>query len=83
MASHTIAQVLENLLSGKHMNEAATIGALDGLLTSGDVAQMSAFLVLLRAKGETAEEVAGLAKAMLARAVPVHTDGNGTINNSS
>lgn len=60
------------------MDEATTIAALDGLLTSGDVAQMSAFLVLLRSKGETAEEVAGLAKAMLARAVPVRTDGNGT-----
>jgi anthranilate phosphoribosyltransferase len=34
-------------------------------------AQLAAFAVLLRAKGETAEEIAGLVEAMFAHAVPV------------
>ena len=34
-------------------------------------AQIGAFLTLLRAKGETVEEVTGLARAMVAAAVPL------------
>ena len=37
---------------------------LKTLLVAADVAQTAAFLVLLRAKGETAAEIAGLARAM-------------------
>lgn len=56
---------------------------------------MGAFLVLLRAKGETAEEIAGLAKAMHALCIPVKTpydvldivgtggDGIGSVNIST
>jgi anthranilate phosphoribosyltransferase len=36
-------------------------------------AQIGGFLVALRAKGETAEEIAGCAEAMRAHALPVHT----------
>lgn len=38
-------------------------------------AQLAAFAVLLRAKGETAEELAGLVQTMLARSLPVVIDG--------
>jgi anthranilate phosphoribosyltransferase len=38
-------------------------------------AQLAAFAVLLRAKGETAEELAGLVRTMLARATPVRVEG--------
>ena len=38
-------------------------------------AQIAAFVVALRAKGETIEEIAGMADAMLERAVPVETSG--------
>jgi anthranilate phosphoribosyltransferase len=43
-----------------------------GVILAGDAtpAQVGAFLSLLHAKGETAEEVTGLARAMLAAAVP-------------
>ena len=41
------------------------------LLAGADPAQIGAFLVLLRAKGETGAEVAGLARAMLASGVRV------------
>jgi hypothetical protein len=46
-----------------------------GLLRDFVPEQAAAFLVLLRAKGETPDEVAGLAKALLASAVPVSTRG--------
>jgi len=35
--------------------------------------QIGAFLVALRMKGETGEEVLGFARAMRAKAIPVHT----------
>ena len=41
------------------------------LLLGADTAQTAAFLVLLRAKGETAAEVAGLARAMRKSCLPV------------
>lgn len=46
-------------------------------MTGAEPAQIGAFLVLLRAKGETAEEVAGMAKAMRALCVPVETPYDG------
>jgi anthranilate phosphoribosyltransferase len=39
-------------------------------------AQSAAFLIALRAKGETIQEIAGLARTMRARAVPVHAGQN-------
>jgi anthranilate phosphoribosyltransferase len=46
-------------------------------IMAGDAtaAQLAAFAVLLRAKGETAEEIDGLVRTMLARAVAVAVDG--------
>jgi anthranilate phosphoribosyltransferase len=67
-------QVIEDLIDRKNLSEAQTSEALTTLIAGADTAQISAFLVLLRAKGETAEEIAGLAKAMRALCVPVHTD---------
>ncbi|XP_051139147.1 anthranilate phosphoribosyltransferase, chloroplastic-like isoform X1 [Andrographis paniculata] len=58
-------QLLEALISGKNLSEAEAEASLDFLLDGADEALISAFLVLLRAKGETDEEVAGLARAML------------------
>lgn len=47
------------------------------LVTGAEPAQIGAFLVLLRAKGETAEEIAGMARAMRALSVPVETPYDG------
>lgn len=44
--------------------QALTPCGLQSLLLAADPAQTAAFLVLLRAKGETAAEIAGLARAM-------------------
>ena len=49
------------------------------LLEGAHPAQIAAFLVLLRAKGETGEEVAGLARAMLASGVEVALDAAGDL----
>jgi hypothetical protein len=74
---YVLVQVLESLIEGRDLAEAQTSEALQALVAGAEPAQMAAFLVLLRAKGETAEEVAGLAKAMRALSVPVHTGFDG------
>lgn len=59
------------------LSEQQTSEALQALVAGAEPTQMAAFLVLLRAKGETAEEIAGLAKAMRALSIPVHTSYDG------
>lgn len=71
-----VTQVLEVLLAGQDLSEGVAASTLQALVQSGDAAQISAFLVLLRAKGETAEEVAGLAKAMLEEGLKVNAPGH-------
>jgi anthranilate phosphoribosyltransferase len=69
--------VLEALLERRDLSEAQASETLQALVAGAEPAQMAAFLVLLRAKGETAEEVAGLARAMRALSVPVQTPYDG------
>jgi len=52
----------------------ASRDVLSALVDEGDPARIAAFLVLLRAKGETADEVAGLATAMQAKMAKVRVD---------
>jgi anthranilate phosphoribosyltransferase len=49
--------VLEHLIGGTHFSEEEAEAALQLLLKEENEARISAFLVLLRAKGETFEEV--------------------------
>lgn len=58
------------------LSSADTAWAMDEIM-AGDAApaQLAALAVLLRAKGETPEELAGLVQTMLARAVPLAIDG--------
>lgn len=79
------------------MTEDEAKAALHKLVETGteNPAQMSAFMVLLRAKGETPEEISGLAKAMQELCVQVETphevldivgtggDGIGSVNIST
>jgi len=65
-----LRRLIERLCEGEDLTEAETEASLDALLDA-DPAQISAFLVLLRAKGETAAEMAGMARAMQARSVQV------------
>ncbi|KAL1568225.1 DNA topoisomerase 2-associated protein pat1 [Salvia divinorum] len=61
----SFSQLIESLISGVDLSEAEAEASLDFLLDGADEALISAFLVLLRAKGETFEEVVGLARAMI------------------
>ncbi|KAK4362475.1 hypothetical protein RND71_017716 [Anisodus tanguticus] len=61
----SFTELIEALISGKDLTESESEDSLDFLLNGADEALISAFLVLLRAKGETFEEVVGLARAMI------------------
>ena len=68
--------LLGRLLRGVDLAAADTTWAMDRVM-SGEAtpAQVAAFVVALRAKGETAPEIAGLAAAMLDHARPVTVAG--------
>src|SRR5438067_7782983 len=62
------------LMRGENLKRDEAAALLDALLDSGATdAQIGAALVALAVKGETVEELAGLASAMRARAVPVRS----------
>ncbi|KAK9278245.1 hypothetical protein L1049_027808 [Liquidambar formosana] len=58
-------QLIESLINRVDLSESEAEASLDFLLNEANEALISAFLVLLRAKGETYEEVVGLARAMI------------------
>jgi anthranilate phosphoribosyltransferase len=63
--------VLARLSRRESLGAGEAEAVLDVVLTGGaTAAQVGAFLVLLHAKGETPEEVTGLARAMMRAAVP-------------
>ncbi|KAL2492642.1 Anthranilate phosphoribosyltransferase [Abeliophyllum distichum] len=64
-AASSFTQLVEDLINGVDLSEAEAEASLDFLLDGADEALISAFLVLLRAKGETFEEVVGFARAMI------------------
>jgi anthranilate phosphoribosyltransferase len=68
--------VLSRLVTGEDLTGDEAAAAMRRIM-SGEAtpAQVSAFVVALRAKGETPEEVAGLAAIMLELAPPVETPG--------
>jgi anthranilate phosphoribosyltransferase len=75
MSRNTWPAVLTQLVAGGDLAAEETEWAM-GEVMSGDAtpAQVAAFAVALRAKGETPEEIAGMAAAMLAKARRVHLD---------
>lgn len=52
--------MIESLIAGVDLSESEAESSLDFLLNDANEALISAFLVLLRAKGETYEEVPAL-----------------------
>ena len=68
----TWPDVLTGLIAGDDLS-AQTVGwAMDEILAGNATpVQLAGFLVALRAKGETVDEIAGLAGGMLARATPI------------
>ncbi len=75
MAIHSWPDVLTGLIAGEHLSSEVASWAMDEILAGNatDV-QLAGFLVALRAKGETVEEIAGLAEAMRDRATPIAID---------
>jgi anthranilate phosphoribosyltransferase len=68
--------VLEALLADQPLNAPTTQWVMAEMLTGGaPPANTAAFLVALRAKGETPQEVAGLVAGMMAASVPLEIPG--------
>ncbi|VEI02567.1 Anthranilate phosphoribosyltransferase [Acidipropionibacterium jensenii] len=71
----TWPDLLTSLVSGTDMDQETAAWAMDQVL-SGDLSpvQIAGFAVALRAKGETVDELSGMADGMLGRATPIDLD---------
>jgi anthranilate phosphoribosyltransferase len=68
--------VLTALMSGAELSADDTAWAMDEIMAGNATpAQLAAFAVLLRAKGETPAELSGLVRTMLDRATPLAIEG--------
>ncbi|HET8582703.1 MAG TPA: anthranilate phosphoribosyltransferase [Jatrophihabitans sp.] len=68
--------VLTALMSGAELGADDTAWVMDEVMAgNAPPAQLAAFAVLLRAKGETPQELAGLVRTMLERAAPLTVEG--------
>jgi anthranilate phosphoribosyltransferase len=74
MPNATLTAAIDALASGRDLGQQETADVLREIM-AGDAseAQIAAFLIALRTKGETVEEIAGLAQTMRALAAPVHS----------
>ncbi|WP_340538612.1 anthranilate phosphoribosyltransferase [Nocardioides sp. GXZ039] len=72
----TWADLLSDLVAGRDLSAEQTGWAM-GEILAGEAtgAQVAGFAVALRAKGETSEELSGLADAMYERRVPISVEG--------
>jgi anthranilate phosphoribosyltransferase len=69
-----LTAAIDGLASGRDLSQAESAGVLAEIMSGGvSDAQVAAFLIALRTKGETVEEIAGLAQAMRELATPVRT----------
>ncbi|XP_062030494.1 anthranilate phosphoribosyltransferase, chloroplastic-like [Rosa rugosa] len=64
-------KLIESLIDKVDLSESEAEASLEFLLSDANEALISAFLVLLRAKGETYEEIVGLAKAMIKHSLKI------------
>ncbi|HEX5512679.1 MAG TPA: anthranilate phosphoribosyltransferase [Actinomycetales bacterium] len=72
----TFPNLISRLIAGEDLSATETAWAMDTVM-SGDAndIQVAGFLVALRSKGETADELLGLADAMLGHAVRIEVPG--------
>jgi anthranilate phosphoribosyltransferase len=74
--TYTWSGLFGSLIGGTSLPSEATAWAMEEIMAGNATpAQIAAFAVLLRAKGETPEELAGLVGVMRDRATPVRWDG--------
>mmetsp|Transcript_1851 Transcript_1851/g.2806 ORF Transcript_1851/g.2806 Transcript_1851/m.2806 type:complete len:406 (-) Transcript_1851:395-1612(-) len=62
--SATLKPYLNTLIEGNDLTTSETQSAFDEILAGADEVQVGALLMLLRAKGETPKEIAGMVKSM-------------------
>ncbi len=75
MAVRTWPTLLDQLVAGNHLTAGDTSWAMNEIMSGNATpSQIGGFAIALRAKGETPDEVAGLAEAMLAHAHRVTID---------
>jgi anthranilate phosphoribosyltransferase len=75
-AGPTWPALLTALLGGADLASDDTAWAMDEVMAGNSTpAQLAAFAVLLRAKGETPDELAGLVRTMVDRATPLQIEG--------
>lgn len=68
----TLREAIEALAGGRSLTQEESAAVLSEVMSGGaSEVQIAAFLIALRTKGETVEEIAGLAQAMRAFATPV------------
>ena len=74
-------EAISKLVKGQHLSEPEAGEAME-LILSGDAtpSQIAGFVIALRIKGETAEEIAGLARALRAKATPLNVDGKNLLD---
>ncbi len=73
IAAPSWTQILERVASGGDLGEEAARHAMNQILQGGATpAQIAGFAVGLRVKGETVNELVGLARAMIASCLPLH-----------
>ena len=75
MPDPVLTEAIDALASGRDLSSDAAAAVL-AVIMRGDAseAETAAFLIALRTKGETAEEIEGLARAMRELATPVRSD---------
>ena len=75
-AGNTWPRLINALISGADLTAGSTEWAMNSIM-SGEAtpAQVAGFLVALRSKGETVDELAGLVEAMIANANPIDIAG--------
>jgi anthranilate phosphoribosyltransferase len=68
-----IKGAIANLVSGRSLTVAEAASAMEEIMDGqATPAQISAFITAIRMKGETVDELVGLAKTMRSKAIPVH-----------
>jgi anthranilate phosphoribosyltransferase len=76
LAAATLKPQISKLIEKKDLTTAETEEAWDAILGGCDPASVGAMLTLLRAKGETPKEIAGMVNAMKKVCKRVNVDGN-------
>ncbi|MEW6750949.1 MAG: anthranilate phosphoribosyltransferase [Candidatus Latescibacterota bacterium] len=76
-----IQQAIQQLVDGRDLDRQAARQVMDEIMSGGATdAQIGAFLVALRCKGETVEEIAGCTQVMREKATPIRTTRTGVID---